>query len=320
MKPDEMLNLRKMRWERLEGLTERAKRSIGALNEAELQELGDLYREATSDLALARRDFPAHATATYLNQLVGRAYAAVYREKPLVLARIKHFYGWTFPRLFRSLARYHWTAAALFFLPAIAMFFITSATPAAATLIFNEGQLAMFSSGEEWWRSLNRAQEAGAAALMTNNLQVAFLAFAGGMTAGVLTTYVSILNGLMLGGVFAVLRNTGTPWPLAEFVIGHGVLELSEIVFAAACGYKIAHAIMQPGLLPRSEAIATAARDALRVLMGSAPLLVIAGLIEAFVSPSETLPASVKIATGIGSGLIFYAYVLLAGRRVRGAL
>jgi hypothetical protein len=114
-------------------------------------------------------------------------------------------------------------------------------------LIFDENQIAFFSSGEQWWRDLNRAQEADAAMLMTNNLQVAFLAFAGGMTAALLTTCVTIFNGLMLGAVFGMLRTTGTPWPLAEFVAGFAA--------ARACDHLSYFAPGSPGLASLARAL-----------------------------------------------------------------
>jgi uncharacterized membrane protein SpoIIM required for sporulation len=152
-------------------------------------------------------------------------------------------------------------------------------------------------------------------AIMTNNIQVSFLAFAGGMLAGIPSVYVLIFNGLMLGGISGLTFHHGVGWELWEFVIGHGVIELSMIFFAGAAGLMIGWAIIHPGYLKRSDAVVRAAREGLTLVLGCAVFLVLAGLIEGFISPNETIPTFVKWFVGIGSGILLYSYLFLAGRK-----
>jgi uncharacterized membrane protein SpoIIM required for sporulation len=105
---------------------------------------------------------------------------------------------------------------------------------------------------------------------------------------------------------------------LAEFVIGHGVLELNEIVMAGASGLRVGYALLRPGLHSRKNALVQASQQAVKLMLGSAPLLVIAGLIEAFISPSDVIPLTAKIAVGAGSGILLYGYLALAGRKQAG--
>ena len=76
----------------------------------------------------------------------------------------------------------------------------------------------------------------------------------------------------------------------------------------------IGWAILQPGLLRRRDALMLAARRAVYLAMGAVPLLVIAGLIEGFISPNELLPWPVKWGVGFLTGVVLYSYLLLAGR------
>jgi uncharacterized membrane protein SpoIIM required for sporulation len=316
MTPDELIRARKSDWERLTALTQTIRKSsLKRLSENELTELGQLYRLCTSDLAIAQRDFPQHDLARYLNHLVGGAHSFVYSNEPLVLRKIKDFYLLDYPRLYWSMRGYIAFGALLFLLPALIAFFVLWLRPELADYLLDASLIYRIENGTQWWKDLNEANQVGAAAIMTNNIRVSILAFAGGMLFGLLTVWITLYNGALIGGVFGLLQANGHAQPLAEFVIGHGVLEINEIIMSAGAGLLMGHAMLQPGLLTRGNALKQAARKALKFLLGSLPLLVIAGVIEGFVSPSDTIPWAVKIAVGIGSGLLFFAYLLVFGLR-----
>ena len=284
------------------------------LYEHELHDLGELYRATTSDLAIAQRDFPQHELARLLNQLVARVHPVIYQGEPAALRQLKQFYMRDFPRLFREMWPFMLASALLFYGPAVLYYIAVLIEPSLAELFLGPVVIAYAKDGTQWWKDLNAANQVGASTIMTHNLRISFLAFAAGMTFGLLTVYVLIVNGLAIGGVFAIMQTYGHAGELGEFVIGHGVLELNEIMMAGASGLMLGYAMLRPGLLSRGNAIAQAAQKAVRLLLGSAPLLVIAGLIEGFISPSDTIPFAVKAAIGIGSGVLLYAYLLWAGR------
>jgi uncharacterized membrane protein SpoIIM required for sporulation len=151
--------------------------------------------------------------------------------------------------------------------------------------------------------------------IMRNNIQVTFMAFSGGMLAGLLTVYIMLLNGVLIGGLTGLTVHYGVGFELWTFVIGHGVIELTVIFMAGAAGLLIGWSMIRPGLLRRRDSLRLAAQKAVRLLIGAAPLLIVAGLIEGFISPNELLPWPVKWSVGIGSGILLYSYLFLAGRR-----
>lgn len=289
------------------------------MSAADLDQMGALYRQATDDLALARRDFPEHNVSRYLNQLVQQGYARIYVSDNGGLPTLRRFYGRDLPRLFRRLLRYVALAAFLFYGSALAMFVAIQADPNAASLVIDPRTEDDIRNQRAWWRDLNGQNQTGAATIMTHNLRVAAMAFAGGLSAGAFTVYVAISNGFSLGAVFGLSFAAGNPWPLAEFVIGHGVLELNEIIFAVASGLLMGHAILQPGLHSRKTALAIAAGDAIRLMLGTAPVLVVAGLVEGLVSPRPEIPAILKVSFGLLSGIALYGYLLLSGKPERRA-
>jgi uncharacterized membrane protein SpoIIM required for sporulation len=153
---------------------------------------------------------------------------------------------------------------------------------------------------------------------MTNNIQVAILAFAGGTLLGVFTLYLLAQNGLMLGIVAGASQALGFAPNLWGFVAAHGVIELSVIFIAGGAGLQLGWSVIRPGLLTRRAALVLAARRAAQLLLGCIPLLMIAGTIEGFVSPSD-LPLAAKLAVSFTSGVLMYGYLLLAGREPKQA-
>jgi uncharacterized membrane protein SpoIIM required for sporulation len=317
MRPDELYNAQQKNWTDLDGLVRRSERQIGSLSPDEVRLLGRLYRQATSDLAMAQRDFPRHQVTSYLNQLVGRAHAAIYRDEPLQTNRLVSFALRGFPRVFRKTLPFTLTAAALFLIPALLTGFSSYLMPDSARWLLPvdiQSLIPMVEQQELWIDMPVNERPYISSFIMQNNIRVSFLAFAGGMTAGLMTVWVMILNGLILGGLLGLTAYHGVGWELANFVIGHGVLELSIIFMAGGSGLMLGWAMLRPGLMRRRDALTAAARDAVKLLLGAVPMLVVAGIIEGFISPAENIPAMFKWMVGILSGVIFYLYLFFAGR------
>jgi uncharacterized membrane protein SpoIIM required for sporulation len=165
------------------------------------------------------------------------------------------------------------------------------------------------------WTEIQPGLRPGMATLIfTNNIQVAFLSFAGGVLCGLGTVYVLVANGLALGGVLGAAQFYGVAPLLWSFISPHGYLELSCIVIAGAAGLMLGDALLRPGLQLRREALARTSRRAVELVLGAAPVLVVAGLIEGFVSPGE-LPMQFKLVFGPLAGLVLYALLFTVGRK-----
>lgn len=316
MQSDQLIRQRKRDWERLENLIKRIERNhVQTLSQTELVEFGQLYRNATSDLAIAQRDFPQKDVAAYLNQLVGRAHPVVYRGEPLVWRRLKTFYRYGLPQLYREVFPFIGVAALLFFVPWIVAGVIVYFNPSAANYVLPPYFIAEIESGRQWWKELNDANQVGASLIMRNNLGVAFMAYAGGMLFGLWTVYTLLYQGVFFGSVFGLLHYYNHQMPLYEFIAGHSFLELSEITMAGGSGLMLGYAMLRPGLLSRRDALGIAAQKSIRLLLGTAPLLIVAGAIEGMISPSDVIPWFVKLGIGLLTGVLLYAYMFLVGRK-----
>jgi uncharacterized membrane protein SpoIIM required for sporulation len=270
----------------------------------------------TADLALAQRDFPKQKITLYLNQLVSQAHAVIYRSEPVGWRQLQHFVLVEFPQLYRALLPYTSVAFALFLIAAVVTFFAVWRAPEVIYLIAGPGIAPLVNEVEQgklWTEIAPAARSAASATILTNNIQVTFTTFAGGMTAGIFTVWILVYNGLSIGGIFGLLQAHSLSAGLAEFVVAHGFVELSVIFVAGGCGLSMGDALLRPGLQSRSAALIQRARAGVMVILGCAPLLVVAGLIEGFISPSG-LPFWVKLMVGLATGIALHAYWLLAGR------
>jgi uncharacterized membrane protein SpoIIM required for sporulation len=151
-----------------------------------------------------------------------------------------------------------------------------------------------------------------------NNIYVTMVAFAFGVIFGLPVIYVLINNGISLGGLFGLTQAYGVSGGLFEFVIGHGVLELSIVIAEGAAGLMMGWALISPGNRKRADALVIASRRAFTLLVGLSPLLLIAGTIEGNISPSGA-PFAAKLTIGLTTGVLYYTYLLVVGRRPRAA-
>jgi len=313
---DRFINERKTVWQRLEELLLLLDRmTLRKLHREEVRELGRIYRRTASDLAIARAESRDPRLINYLNSLVIRAHGRIYRADAQGGQRIRNFFARDFPRTFRRTWRYTAVAFGVFWLFTAIAFFGTRHDPdfsefAGIDPYFRE---VVINHRTHWWERLNEANQVGSTQIFTNNITVTFYAFAMGATFGLGTLYVLAFNGASFGAIIALTYRAGFGNDLMSFVVGHGVIELSCIFIAGGAGLLIGTALVMPGDLSRTDALKSRGLEAVRLIIGCVPILVVAGIIEGFISP-QPIPAVIKIAIGTLTGITLYSYLFLAGR------
>lgn len=311
------LDQHKDNWRRLEDLLEMQKVSgLRGLSRIEVREFGELYRRAAADLAIARSETRDPKLINYLNSLVIRAHGRVYRAESQGVSLVWNFFTREFPQAIRDSFRYSFVAFAVFMIFAVASFAICYNSAEFGEILGLDPYRAAAETNAPWWLDINDANQIEASNILTNNIRVTMMAFALGVLLCVGTCFILAFNGLLIGGVLGVCYKTNPAFgnELVFFMTGHGVIELSCIFFCGGAGMMIGYAIVNPGELTRAQALKKKGMEAAKIVIGCACLLVIAGIIEGFLSPSD-LPPSLKIATGLSTGIAMYAYLLFAGRR-----
>lgn len=323
--PEQFVRSRQESWTRLEELVDRAQTlKINALTDSEVLEMGTLYRRVSSDLARAQTRYSStlagRELVRSLNSLILRAHAQVYSAPAPQTSNFWAFVLYGFPAAFRRNLRPILLATFFTYGPALLAYFAVWTNPENARLFVTQD---MVNSVEErakkklttgWGANTNyegiSSSPATSSAIMTNNIRVSMMALALGVTAGLGTVWALVSNGLLIGGLAGVATNYNTDLLFWSVILPHGVLELTAICIAGGAGFVLARAIYAPGDLPRKDALRLAGTEAGQLLMGVALFLVIAGLIEGFLTPTP-LPPAAKLTFAALSGIVMLTYLNL---------
>jgi len=315
--PNRFVIERQERWQELEAeLDQIAQGRFESMTLGRARRLGELYRLASGDLIRARTESANAPLIDYLNGLVGRAYGAIYRGRRTRWFWAVGFLAWRFPMLVRRHSRQIAAAAGImllgFFFGLIADTLDSSAkysllSPEFAAI---EDRMDEMKTAAAGGRSMSAANSTVFSVyLMQNNITVSFLALALGATAGLGTTYVLFQNGVMVGALGAIFMRHGLSLYFWANILAHGVTELTAIFIAGGAGFVIAGAIVSPGDHGLRRALQRRGAEAVEIALGCVFLLVIAGLLEAFVTPQGAIPHGIKLAIGAGTGLALVAYL-----------
>jgi len=302
------IDSRKNNWNRLDALVHQVETSsVKSLDPNELRDLGLLYRQAAADLSAVRADRTSRSLEQYLNRLVGRAHNYVYSGPRVSIATIWQFFAHGYPRLLRRLSGYLLAATLISVTAGALGALIVMVRPDFGVMFLGPDRVADLDHHKMWTESILSVKPEAASGIMTNNITVCFLTFAGGMTAGLFTLFELFNNGLMLGAIAVVCRQHHMALSLWSFVAAHGALEIPSIMIAGAAGLRLASGILFPGMLPRRAALALAGLESVQLVSGTIPLLIVAGTLEAFLSPTHA-PIALKFSVSaiLLTGLVLW--------------
>jgi uncharacterized membrane protein SpoIIM required for sporulation len=308
------INRKEPLWQQLEALLQKIdKQGFKSLNAAEVRSLSSLYRIVSADLARARTHNGSQTLTHSLQALTTRAYSQVYqgsRRQDWRAAR--EFVLWGFPLVVQETALYIGLSTGMFLLGGLVAWWYAWRDPAFMAIVVPESMIDMVMNEKKLWMGRILGNEPmSSSSIMVNNLSVSFRAAAGGITAGLLTTYILVFNGILIGAVGVLVAQGGLAYQFWAFVLPHGSLELPAIFISGGAGLLIARALLFPGEYRRVDAFKLYGLKAAQLMFGVVVLLVVAGVIEAFISPQLWLPAPLKYLFGTG---LFVALVLYCSR------
>ncbi len=302
----DFIEKKRQNWNELEELLKKNRRA----DAKDLNRLGYLYHRITSDLAIARRDFPQAPCVRYLNELASNAHSKIYSASPLKRGTFLEFLRFGFPSVFRENLYFIGAAFVIFVLAFAGAYISALRTPIFAESLVPDSVVSHIKElGTSGWNTTSaEGRNLFASFVMTNNIRVAFLAFSWGIMFMVGSIYILVYNGLLIGAIAGLCHVNGVALQLWSFVSPHGYIELTTIFIAAGAGIKLGYSLIAPSTLTRKQTLVNAAKTAIKLLGGCVVLLVIAGIIEGFVSPS-TLSNTVKIGFGTLTGVLLFTYL-----------
>lgn len=309
------ISKREQTWRQLQDILARVEgKGLKHLSEGELVDFIKLYRQASSDLHYLNTHFKESRHASYLNSLLSRCHTCINIQENNIQTKVKFFFVHGFPSLLQREKYLFLTAAAIFLITfTIAFLSIYLDAPWADELISPDMRALLEENAtrlEEGKTTIpGTMQPLFTSRIVTNNIQVGFTAFAGGIVFGLGTILILAVNGLLLGSFAAVFTLHGRSLLFWAHILPHGVIELSAIFIVAAGGLMLGRALLMPGDYTRKDALRRDGRAAAFLLCGTIPLFAVAAAIEGFLTPSA-LAAPVKL---IFAGLtaVALAYYLL---------
>jgi len=303
---------RETSWKQLDALLKQVeKRGLKSLRASEIQKLASLYRSVSADLARARTQGLGHLMVKNLQALTSRSYTQIYQgSRQQEWQAVWEFVLWGFPAAVRRSRYYIAFGTAILVGAGLLSFWVAWQDPAFMALVVPEELIAKVRDRQELWMgSIVGVEPFAASNIMINNIKVSFAALAGGMTAGIYTTFIMVLNGISLGAIAALVGQNNLAYPFWAFVFPHGALELPAIFFAAGAGFLIARGLLFPGKYRRIDALKVYGQQSAHLIFGIVPMLLMAGTIEGFFSPSPVVPSPLKYLAGIGLMMGLLAYL-----------
>jgi uncharacterized membrane protein SpoIIM required for sporulation len=311
------LEKRKPHWSKLESLlNQSAKYGLKSLPRSDLQELSLLYRQTAADLATLREDPGSVHFARYINQLLVRAHNTIYSGRQASPWASVSLFWETYPATFRRNLNHCLLAFLIFAVSGLVGAVLTYQNPDFKVKLLGPQMVDTIEKHKMWTHSIVGIKPLASSGIMTNNMSVGFMTFALGITGGLGTIYMMALNGLLIGVIGVACGLSGMSLQLWSFVAPHGVLELPAIFIAGGAGFRIAHGLLFPGVLPRRDSLAQSGVEAVKLLLGTIPILIVAGLIEAFISPTG-LSVSLKFSLAASLFVLLGVYMFGMSREPR---
>jgi uncharacterized membrane protein SpoIIM required for sporulation len=297
-------------WKQLEQLITSLHKKRHSMTGVEIDQFHRLYQKTAQHLSYSQTYFPSEDVTPYLNGVVAKAHNLLYKDQISSMKQLQHFFSTKFIGLFLEQWKFVVIAMILFTVGAFGSYFaiindslhLYSILPADIAQGVNPKQLGASDGAVD--------SPFMSATIMTNNIQVAFLAFAGGVTFGLLTVYILIYNGIIVGALAALFWQHGMAYDFWAYIVPHGMIELTAIFIAGGAGLLMGYKLFVPGPYSRGFQLKQQAKRSVQLCLGTLPLFVIAGVIEGYITPAAiSLEAKYLVAFITVIGLIAYIYI-----------
>lgn len=297
-------------WSKLENLMSELHKGKSNLTGERIDQFYEFYQKSAQNLSYAQTYFPNEEVTVYLNELVSKSHNVLYKDQISSIKQVGNFLSTTFIRLFLEQWKFIFVAYLLFTLGALGSFFAVLNDPQSMYAILPAEVAQGVNPDQLGSDEMEVNSSVMSSTIMTNNIKVGILAFAGGITFGLLTVYVLIYNGILVGALAALFFHYDKSYEFWAFIVPHGMIELTAIFIAGGAGLLMGYKLFVPGKFSRGYQLKTQAKRSVQLLIGTIPLFIIAGLIEGFITPAS-IPLGAKYAVAFITVIGLLVYVLI---------
>jgi len=284
-------------------------------NHSNPNEVSDMFIRLTDDLAYSRTYFPDSKTTQYLNQLTQKAHHVIYQNQPNNKSRIKTFWLSEFPLLIYGSRKEIFVSFVILLISVLIGIVSTKYDSGFVRVILGDGYVNMSLSNIQKgdplavYKSMNQVDMF--LGITLNNIKVSFFAFVMGILTPIVTGFIMLKNGVMLGTFHAFLANQGFLFDSIATIWVHGIFEIFAITVAGGAGIVVGNSIIFPKTFSRIESFRRGALRGSKLVIGLIPVFVIAGFLEGFVTRYTQAPYVVRFAIILISllSIVCYFYI-----------
>ncbi|MEO2076164.1 MAG: stage II sporulation protein M [Bacillus sp. (in: firmicutes)] len=297
-------------WKQLEQLVTTINKSRNRITGDMITQFYRLHQKAAQNLSYSQTYFPNDEVTFYLNGLVAKSHNLMYKDQVSSFKQIRYFFSTKFIGLLVEQWKFVLAAMILFMIGAIGSFLSVVNDPLHIYSIL-PAEIAQGVDPEQLGKGHSAVDSSlMSASIMTNNIKVAILAFAGGITFGLLTVYLLVYNGIIIGSLAALFWHHNKSYDFWAYIVPHGMIELTAIFIAGGAGLLMGYKLFVPGHFSRAFQLKQQAKRSVQLLLGTIPLFVIAGIIEGFITPAAiSLEAKYIVAFLTVIGLLLYVLI-----------
>jgi uncharacterized membrane protein SpoIIM required for sporulation len=284
-------------------------------NQKDPEKLSTLFVQVVDDLSYSQTYYKHRSVRVYLNTLAREFFSIIYNNKKETRNRFKDFWLEELPQIVIFCRRELIISLIVFVLAAGIGVFSSISDKDFTASILGDGYVSMtlenIKKGDPMavYKDMNQVEMF--LKITFNNLMVAFRTYVFGLFMSIGTLFILIYNGVMVGSFQYFFAQHNLLATSAMTIWLHGTLEISSIVIAGGAGLTLGSGLLFPGTYSRLQAFQMSAMRSLKLMLGVAPILVTAGIIESFLTRYTEVPSFVKICLIILSAVFIIGYFVV---------
>lgn len=276
--------------------------------------MADLFIQLTDDLSYSKTHYPKAKTTLYLNGLAAKVHQEIYKNKKEKRSRIKQFWLYELPFLFKNSHKQLLYSFLIFFVAVLIGIVSSAYDDSFVRLIMGDTYVNMtldnIEKGDPMavYKKMNEVDMF--LGITINNIYVSFACFAMGILFSVGTGYMLFTNGIMLGAFQYFFYTKGLLLESVLVIWIHGTLEISAIIIAGCAGLTLGNSFLFPGSYSRGVSFVRGAKQGVKIAVGLVPIFIMAGFLESFVTRYTEMPMWLSL-TIIFSSLAFIIFYFI---------
>ena len=281
-------------------------------SEKDPEKLSNLFTQVIDDLSYSRTYYSNRSVRVYLNKIAREYFSIIYRHQRSSRNSFRHFWVDELPQIVYQSRRPLLISLFIFLMAACIGVFSSMKDPQFSSTILGEGYVAMTKANIE--KGDPMAVYKGAhqvemfLGITLNNLMVAFRTYVFGVFLSIGTVAILLYNGIMVGCFQFFFVEHGLLAESALTIWLHGTLEISSIILAGGAGLTLGSGLLFPGTYSRLQAFQITAIRSLKLMLGIAPILILAGLIESFLTRYTGVPDILRLFLILASAFFIIGY------------